>query len=434
MTGFITHSIQRYWVRPTSFWFRNLVGSLNHHAIAVLGIGSLAFAGHIIHVALPASRGLRAGWLRFLTITPSPFGLKPLILGQWAMYAVHPDRPGHLFGHLDPGAGTAILTFMGTRCLRSDSLWLTDVAHHHLAVGIVCMVIGHLVRVTYLPSWPQMSLHFQLAVSLSALGTASSFAAHHLGSLGVYAYLTQDLTSLSSLFTHHQYIAGFLLCGAFAHGAIFLIRDARMLELYPLPDRVSIHHPLVIPRVLVEHRSFLLSMLSAISLFLGFHTLGLYVHNDVMLALGTPEKAISIMPVFAQWLQVAHGGRIGSSLTGGDFLVHHAIALGLHVTSLHSRTFRRLSSLQSWVCPHVWAVCNCRISLSRLEPPTSLRSSHYPSTIAVHYSRHTSRIDANEVTDSFILPSDGTHALYHGLSCKYHIGGHLVPRAKNLYF
>lgn len=87
-------------------------------------------------------------------------------------------------------------------------------------------------------------------------------------------------------------------------------------------------------RLLLVNRSFVLSVLSALSLFLGFHTLGLFVHNDVMQALGTPEKQIAIMPVFAQWLQAAHGGALGSSLTAGDFLVHHAIALGLHVTSL----------------------------------------------------------------------------------------------------
>jgi hypothetical protein len=46
--------------------------------------------------------------------------------------------------------------------------------------------------------------------------------------------------------------------------------------------------------------------LSAITLFLGFHTLGLYVHNDVMQAFGTPEFEISIAPVFAQWLRVAY--------------------------------------------------------------------------------------------------------------------------------
>jgi len=33
---------------------------------------------------------------------------------------------------------------------------------------------------------------------------------------------------MSALYTHHQYIAGFFLLGAFAHGAIYLIRDANL--------------------------------------------------------------------------------------------------------------------------------------------------------------------------------------------------------------
>ncbi|MBA0763035.1 hypothetical protein Gotri_012564, partial [Gossypium trilobum] len=36
-------------------------------------------------------------------------------------------------------------------------------------------------------------------------------------------------------------------------------------------------------------------------------TLGLYVHNDVMLAFGTPEKQILIEPIFSQWIQSSHG-------------------------------------------------------------------------------------------------------------------------------
>ena len=55
----------------------------------------------------------------------------------------------------------------------------------------------------------------------------------------------------------------------------------------------------------------------------GYHTLSLYVHNDV-----------SLSPVFGQWLQVAHGSQVGSPLSCGDVLVHHAIALGLHTTVL----------------------------------------------------------------------------------------------------
>jgi photosystem I P700 chlorophyll a apoprotein A2 len=48
--------------------------------------------------------------------------------------------------------------------------------------------------------------------------------AQHIYSLPPYAYLAIDFTTQAALYTH-QYIAGFIMCGAFAHGAIFLIRD-----------------------------------------------------------------------------------------------------------------------------------------------------------------------------------------------------------------
>ncbi|KAG6555106.1 hypothetical protein Mapa_003141 [Marchantia paleacea] len=44
-------------------------------------------------------------------------------------------------------------------------------------------------------------------------------------SLPPYAFLAQDFTTQAALYTHHQYIAGFIMTGAFAHGAIFFIRD-----------------------------------------------------------------------------------------------------------------------------------------------------------------------------------------------------------------
>jgi photosystem I P700 chlorophyll a apoprotein A2 len=122
---------------------------------------------------------------------------------------------------------------------------------------------------------------------------------------------------------------------------------------------------------MLQHKEAIISHLSWVSLFLGFHTLGLYIHNDVCVAFGTPEKQILIEPVFAQFIQAASGkviygfdvllsssanpATVASSkiwLPGwieainsdknslfltigpGDFLVHHAIALGLHTTAL----------------------------------------------------------------------------------------------------
>ena len=88
-------------------------------------------------------------------------------------------------------------------------------------------------------------------------------------SLPPYAFLAQDFTTQASLYTHHQYIAGFILCGAFAHGAIFFIRDYD-----PETNKGN-----VLARML-EHKEAVISHLSWVTLFLGFHTLGLYVHND----------------------------------------------------------------------------------------------------------------------------------------------------------
>jgi photosystem I P700 chlorophyll a apoprotein A2 len=125
----------------------------------------------------------------------------------------------------------------------------------------------------------------------------------------------------------------------------------------------------VIRRIL-DHKEAIISHLSWVSLFLGFHTLGIYVHNDVMQSFGTPERQILIEPIFAQWIQSCHGKSIYGfdsflaspsfsdtinqyvwipgwltainaesnslflQIGPGDFLVHHAISLGIHVTTL----------------------------------------------------------------------------------------------------
>ena len=111
-----------------------------------------------------------------------------------------------------------------------------------------------------------------------------------------YAFIAKDYTTQAALYTHHQYIAGFLMVGAFAHGAIFFVRDYD-------PEQNKNN---VLARML-EHKEAIISHLSWVSLFLGFHTLGLYIHNDVVVAFGQPEKQILVEPVFAQWIQASSG-------------------------------------------------------------------------------------------------------------------------------
>jgi photosystem I P700 chlorophyll a apoprotein A2 len=375
---------------PSLAWFKNAESRLNHHLAVLFGFSSIAWTGHLVHVAIPESRGQHVGWDNFLSTLPHPAGLAPFFTGNWGVYAQNPDTAGQIFG-TSTGSGTAILTFLGGFHPQTEALWLTDIAHHHLAIGVIFVIAGHMYRTNFgighsireildahnpPPGTPgdlgaghkglydtiNNSLHFQLGLALASLGVVTSLVAQHMYALPSYAFIAKDYTTQAALYTHHQYIAIFLMCGAFAHGAIFFIRDYD-----PEANKNN-----VLARML-EHKEAIISHLSWVSLFLGFHTLGLYVHNDVVVAFGTPEKQILVEPVFAQFVQASSGkaiyglnvllanpdslvsnapgpgavwlpGWLDAVNSGnnslflqigpGDFLVHHAIALGLHTTTL----------------------------------------------------------------------------------------------------
>lgn len=171
---------------------------------------------------------------------------------------------------------------------------MTDIAHHHLAIAVIFIIAGHMYRTEFSfghkisdilnahksPSGSlgeghknlydviNNSLHFQLGLALASLGVVTSLVAQHMYSLPPYAFIANDHTTMAALYTHHQYIAGFLMIGAFAHGAIFLVRDYNQSE----------NEGNVLSRIL-NHKEAIISHLSWVCLFLGFHTLGLYVHN-----------------------------------------------------------------------------------------------------------------------------------------------------------
>ncbi len=371
--------------KPGLSWFKNNESRLNHHLSGLFGVSSLAWTGHLVHIAIPESRGEHIRWNNFIEKLPHPEGLTPFFTGQWFKYAANPDTLNHIFS-TNEGSGTAILTFTGGFHPQTQSLWLTDIAHHHLAIAIIFIIAGHMYKTNWgighnlktildahkppsgklgnghqgLYETITNSLHIQLGLALGSLGTITSLVAQHMYALSPYAFMSKDFTTQAALYTHHQYIAGFLMVGAFAHGAIFFIRDYD-----PKQNENN-----VLTRML-DHKEAIISHLSWVCLFLGFHTLGIYIHNDTMLAFGTPEKQILIEPVFAQWIQASSGKALygfnvllssssniatqaGSNiwLPGwleainnnsnslfltigpGDFLVHHAIALGLHTTTL----------------------------------------------------------------------------------------------------
>ena len=366
--------------RPGLAWFKNNESRLNHHLSGLFGVSSLAWSGHLIHVAIPESRGQHIRWDNFTSTLPHPEGLTPFFTGNWSVYAENPDTAKHIFGTSE-GAGTAILTFLGGFHPQTQSMWLTDIAHHHLAIAIVFIFAGHMYRTNWgighsmkeileahkgpltgeghkgLYEILTTSWHAQLAINLAMVGSLSIIVAHHMYAMPPYPYIGIDYATQLSIFTHHMWIGGFCVCGAGAHASIFMVRDYSPVQSYNnLLDRV------------LRHRDAIISHLNWVCIFLGTHSFGLYIHNDTMRALGRPQdtfsdKAIQLQPIFAKWIQsvnflapgntapnalatssyafggdvVAVNGKIAMmpiQLGTADFMVHHVHAFTIHVTVL----------------------------------------------------------------------------------------------------
>jgi photosystem I P700 chlorophyll a apoprotein A1 len=258
---------------------------------------------------------------------------------------------------------------------------LTDTAHHHLALAVLFIVAGHQYRTNWgighsikqilenhkgpftgeghkgLYETLTTSWHAQLAINLAMLGSLTIIVAHHMYAMPPYPYMATDYATQLSLFTHHMWIGAFLIVGAGAHGAIYMVRDYDpALNQNNLLDRV------------LRHRDAIISHLNWVCMFLGFHSFGLYVHNDTMRAFGRTQdmfsdSAIQLQPVFAQWVQNIHtlapgatapnalepasyafGGGIVAvagkvammpiALGTADFMIHHIHAFQIHVTVL----------------------------------------------------------------------------------------------------
>ena len=363
---------------PKLEWFQNVESMLNHHLAGLLGLGSLAWSGHQIHIALPINKLLDAG------VSPQEIPLPhEFLVNHELMNQLYPSfQKGLLpFFTLAWGEYADFLTFKSGLNPVTGGLWLSDTAHHHLAIACLFIIAGHMYRTNWsighslkeileghkgpftgeghkgLYEILTTSWHAQLAINLAMVGSLSIIVAHHMYAMPPYGYLATDYATQLSIFTHHMWIGGFCVVGAGAHASIFMVRDYDPTQSYNnLLDRV------------LRHRESIISHLNWVCIFLGMHSFGLYVHNDTMRALGRSkdmfsDSAIKLEPVFAQWIQslhtVANQGTAPNALAttsyafGGDvisvngkiammpiylgtadFMVHHIHAFTIHVTVL----------------------------------------------------------------------------------------------------
>nr|YP_009732101.1 photosystem I P700 chlorophyll a apoprotein A1 [Gracilaria edulis]QHS70447.1 photosystem I P700 chlorophyll a apoprotein A1 [Gracilaria edulis]UAD85623.1 photosystem I P700 apoprotein A1 [Gracilaria edulis] len=363
---------------PKLEWFQNVESMMNHHLSGLLGLGCLSWAGHQIHISIPINKLLDSG------VSPQELPLPhEFLVNRELVSQLYPSfSKGILpFFTLNWNEYSDFLTFKGGLNPVTGGLWLTDTAHHHLALAVLFIVAGHMYRTNWgighsmkeileahkgpftgeghkgLYEILTTSWHAQLAINLAMMGSLSIIVAHHMYAMPPYPYIATDYPTQLSLFTHHMWIGGFCIVGAGAHASIFMVRDYNPAQ----------NHNNVLDRI-IRHRDAIISHLNWVCIFLGFHSFGLYIHNDTMRALGRSQDmfsdtAIQLQPIFAQWIQNIHslaptntspnalatasyafGGDIVAinnkiammpiNLGTADFMVHHIHAFTIHVTVL----------------------------------------------------------------------------------------------------
>ena len=128
------------------------------------------------------------------------------------------------------------LTFKGGLNPITGGLWLSDIAHHHLAFACLFIVAGHMYRTNWgighsmkeileahkgpftgeghsgLYEILTTSWHAQLAINLAMMGSVNNhYCSSHVcnASLSIFS---DRLSNTIIIFTHHMWIGAFLYC------------------------------------------------------------------------------------------------------------------------------------------------------------------------------------------------------------------------------
>ena len=209
---------------PKLEWFQNVESMMNHHLSVLLGLGCLGWAGHQIHIALPINKLLDSG------ISPSEIPLPhEFMVNRSLMTELYPSFGKGIipFFTLNWNEYSDFLTFKGGLNPVNGGLWLTDIAHHHLALSVVFLIAGHMYRTNWgighsmkeileahkgpftgeghkgLYEILTTSWHAQLAINLAMMGSLSIIVAHHMYAMPPYPYIATDYATQLSLSLIH---------------------------------------------------------------------------------------------------------------------------------------------------------------------------------------------------------------------------------------
>jgi photosystem I P700 chlorophyll a apoprotein A1 len=150
---------------------------LMHHLVFLLGMGSMSWGGHLIHLSLPINRLLDSG------IDP---GLIPwmhdIIFLNRLLYVGFGNTPLVDLSRFVP-RGLSIIT---TKLSNSGCIFLQLTSIHHLMIGIVLLsggIILFFLQDRMRKLWigiGGMASHGTLSLSLVSFGSLSLISSHHL--------------------------------------------------------------------------------------------------------------------------------------------------------------------------------------------------------------------------------------------------------------
>lgn len=309
------------WSTPTQY--KKFKSLSIHHLSVLFGLSSISWAGHQIHISLPANQILDSG-IDPVHIIPCPQDLFAASL--------------HLMEIILPGSISQFFTILLHILFISSHVKFINRQHILIGVGALLILMPklgpHLIS-RFNGQMANISWHNQLSINLAITGSLSIAFAHHIYAIPTYPSLSSDYPTLLCLFYHHIWIGGFLIIGAGAHASIFMIRT-QMLN-FPLT-------------LLLNHRDVIIGHLIHITIALGFHSFSLYIHNDTLQAMGRPEdifhdNSIQLKPLLTTFISSFLFSfdikildkkliRITQELGTADFLVHHIHAFTIHVALL----------------------------------------------------------------------------------------------------
>ena len=240
---------------------------LNFQVGIIIGLLSIGWCAHLVHLAIPISRGTTMktkhtkgiGYALFAALGLCPLRHLPYLrlniefyTGNWVLYIGGMDKDNHIFRSTYAGGNSSSLTFFGGLKSNTISVYLTDIAHHHLGLGILFVLATHLYLSLYkgfghtiadllrvngnskvtIPL--NKSLHLHLSLGCTGLARITSLtASQQVYSLRAYLYLCYDYITTLALYLHHQYIASFFVMASLAHAGILSMRDYTMISREP---------------------------------------------------------------------------------------------------------------------------------------------------------------------------------------------------------